>query len=65
VAVEPTTVTPEFISASRTHRRSRFALTPWAIATAAIDMPGCMQLATALALNSSLWMRRRRRVPAC
>nr|WP_228121893.1 hypothetical protein [Variovorax paradoxus] len=49
-----TTVIPEFISASRTHRRSRFALTPWAIATAAIDMPGCMQLATAFALNSSL-----------
>lgn len=40
--------------------RSRLALTPWAIARAAIDMPGCMQLATASALNSSLCRRRRR-----
>ena len=33
---------------------------PWAIATAAIDIPGCAQAATASALNSSLWRRRRR-----
>jgi len=38
---------------SRTHRRSKMALTPLAIATAAIDVPGYMQLATASALNSS------------
>ncbi len=35
-------------------RRSRFALMPWPIATAAIDMPGCMHEATKLALKSSL-----------
>lgn len=33
----------ECASTSRTQRRSRFALIPRDIATAAIDMPGCMQ----------------------
>src|ERR1700748_2978603 len=42
-------------------RRSRFALMPRAIATAAIDMPGCAAAAMASALNSSLCKRRRRR----
>jgi hypothetical protein len=42
------------ISASRTQRRSSFALMPWPIATAAIDMPGCMHEATKSALKSSL-----------
>jgi len=46
------------ISAACTQRRSRFALIPLAIATAAIDMPGCMHDATAFALNSSLCKRR-------
>jgi hypothetical protein len=44
-----------------THRRARFALTPWAIATAAIDTPGELQAATTRALNSALCSRRRRR----
>jgi hypothetical protein len=43
-----------YISTAQTQRRSRFALTPWAIATAAMDAPGSMHAATALALNSSL-----------
>src|ERR1700754_4675758 len=43
-----------FISAARTDRRSRLALTPWGIATAGMDMPSCMQVATAPAVNSSL-----------
>ena len=34
------------ISASSTQRRSRLALMPWAIATAAVDMPGCAQAAS-------------------
>ena len=45
---------PGTISALLTQRRNRFALTPCAIATAAIETPGCMHAATALALNSSL-----------
>ena len=45
-------------------RRTRLALTPWAIAMAVVDMPGCMQPATASALNSLLCSRRRRRGPA-
>ena len=61
----PTTSVAGFICASCTHRRRRLALMPLDIATAAIDMPGCMQAATALALNSSLCLRRRRRVPGC
>src|SRR5665213_1485822 len=48
-------------SASRTQRRARFALTPWAIATAALDTPGELHAATTCALNSALWVRRRRR----
>ncbi len=52
-------------SASRTQRRSRLAWMPCVIATAAIDMPGYMQVATASALNSSLCRRRRRRRVAC
>ncbi len=48
-------------SASRTQRRAKFELTPWAIATAAIDTPGEMQAATTCALNSALCVRRRRR----
>ena len=52
---------PPHRSASRTQRRARFELTPWAIAVAAIDTPGGMQAATTCALNSTLWARRRRR----
>src|SRR6478672_12273411 len=47
-------------SASRTQRRARFALTPWAIATAALDTPGELHAATTCALNSALCVRRRR-----
>src|SRR6218665_352865 len=47
-------------SASRTQRRSRLALIPTDIATAANDTPGCTADATALALNSSLCSLRRR-----
>lgn len=54
-----------FISTSVSQRRRRLALTPLAIATAAMEMPGCEHAATRLALNSSLCRRRRRRVPAC
>jgi hypothetical protein len=50
-------------SASRTQRRSKFALIPSDIATDAIETPGCAADATALALNSSLCSRRRRRSP--
>jgi hypothetical protein len=52
------------ISAALTQRRNRFALMPHDIATEAIDTPGCIQAATASALNSSLCRRRRRRPPA-
>ncbi len=48
-------------SASTTHRRSRFAFSDRDIATAAIETPGCRQAATASALNSALYPRRRRR----
>ena len=48
-------------SASRTQRRSRFALIPRDMAMAAIDTPGCRHAVTASALNSSLCRRRRRR----
>ena len=54
-----------FSSVCLTHRRSRWALTPWAIATVAIETPGCMHAATAPALKSTLWLRRRRRVRFC
>ena len=49
------------ISASLTQRRTRFALMPFAIATAADDTPGLEQAATMCALNSGLCIRRRRR----
>lgn len=52
------------ISTSCTQRRSMLESMPWAIATAAIEMPGRMQAGTALALNPSLCLRRRRRAPA-
>jgi hypothetical protein len=41
-------------SASFTHRRTRFALMPFAIATEADDTPGWQQVATICALNSAL-----------
>jgi len=44
-----------------TLRRSRFAFSPRASATEAIEMPRCWQAAIAAALNSSLCVRRRRR----
>lgn len=40
-----------------TQRRSRLALMLLAIATAAIDNPGCLLASTTRALNSSLWIR--------
>lgn len=48
-------------SASTTQRRSRFAFSPRASATAAIDTPGCRHAATDSARNAALWRRRRRR----
>ena len=42
------------ISDSLTHRRTRFALMPLAIATEADDTPGLQQAATICALNSAL-----------
>jgi hypothetical protein len=47
------------ISTSVTQRRKRLALTPLAMAAAAMEMPGCVQAATRSALNSSLCRRRR------
>lgn len=41
-------------SASLTHRRTRLALIPFAIATEADDTPGWQQAATICALNSAL-----------
>ena len=41
-------------SASFTHRRTRLALIPFAIATEADDTPGWQQAATICALNSAL-----------
>lgn len=48
-----------------TQRRSRLALMPLAIATAAIDTPACLLASTTRALNTSLWIRRRRPPVAC
>jgi hypothetical protein len=48
-------------SASLTQRRKRFAFSPRANATAAIDTPGCWHSPTASALKNTLWCRRRRR----
>ena len=48
-------------SASFTQRRKRFAFSPRANATAAIDTPGCWHSPTASALKNTLWCRRRRR----
>src|SRR6185312_6488497 len=48
-------------SSVTTQRRSRFAFSPFARATAAIDTPGCRQADTTFALNSALCVRRRRR----
>ena len=47
-------------SASITHRRNRLAFKPLTNATAAIDMLGSLQAATASARNSALCRRRRR-----
>ena len=58
-----TSTPPPHRSASRTQRRARFGLRPWAIATAALDTPGALQAATTCALNSALCSRRRRRPP--
>ena len=55
-----TDVLPPRPSASTTHRRARFALMPWAMATAALDRPGTRQAAITCALNSALWVRRLR-----
>jgi len=51
--------TDGLISTSLTQRRRRLALMPLAMATAAMEMPGCVQAATRSALNSSLCRRRR------
>lgn len=51
--------TDGLISTSVTQRRRRLAFTPLAMATAAMEMPGCVQAATRSALNSSLCRRRR------
>ena len=48
-------------SACLTQRRKRFAFSPRANATAAIDTPGCWHSPTASALKNTLWCRRRRR----
>ena len=42
----------------RRHLCSWLALMPWAIATPAIDAPGCRLASTALCLNSRLWVLR-------
>lgn len=47
-------------SSVTTQRRSRFAFSPFAKATAAIDTPGCRQASTTFALNSAVCVRRRR-----
>ncbi len=52
---------PAALSASTADRRSGFAFTDHASATAAIDTPGWRQAATASALNSARCRRRRRR----
>ena len=57
----PSAALPDGISASRTQRRSRFALMPSDNSTDAMETPGCAVDATAWALNSSLCNRRRRR----
>jgi hypothetical protein len=49
-------------SALLTHRRSKFALMPLAIAMAALDMSGCSHACTNWALNSGLRLRLRRRL---
>jgi hypothetical protein len=49
------------IFASRTQRRIGWSLIPRSSATDAIDTPGCDAAAIALALNSSLCSRERRR----
>jgi len=51
-------------SASCTHLRSMFALSPLASATAAIEMPGCLQASITEALNAALWRLRVRRAGA-
>ena len=48
-------------SASLTQRRTTLAFSPRAKAMAAMDTPGCWHSPTVSALNSSLWLRRRRR----
>jgi hypothetical protein len=48
-------------SSVTTQRRSRFAFSPFASATAAIDTPRCRQADTTFALNAALWVHRRRR----
>ena len=45
---------------STTQRRSRFAFSQWANATAAIDTPGRVHSSTTFALNSAPWCLRRR-----
>ena len=43
---------------SRSQRRTRLALRPWASATPATDAPGCWQARTTWLLSSGAWLRR-------